>query len=116
MTSQGSAQGRFQRACDRGNVLQAEVAARELSHVNPMNALALVVVYARASSPKFEAAAVRWLARLALEKTDIRLREFQLAAAALGSLRGTKTDAAEKVLLRLLCDVAPSWVTGRGRS
>jgi hypothetical protein len=32
-----------------------------------MNALALVVRYARADSPKFEPAVIRWLARLALE-------------------------------------------------
>ena len=29
-----------------------------------MNALSLVVLYARVGSPKFEPAAVRWLARL----------------------------------------------------
>jgi hypothetical protein len=42
------------------------------------------------------------LARFALEKSELRLPEVQLAAAALGSLRGTKTDVAEKTLLRLL--------------
>jgi hypothetical protein len=78
------------------------MAARELGHVNLMNALALVVVYARANSPKFEAAAVRWLARLALEGRDVKLLDLQLAAAAVSSLRGHKTDAAEKTLLRLL--------------
>ncbi len=78
------------------------MAARELGHVNLMNALALVVVYARANSPTFEAAAVRWLARLALEGRDIRLADLQLAAAALVSLRGHRTDAAENTLLRLL--------------
>jgi hypothetical protein len=83
VTSQGSASGRFQRACDRGLVQ-------------------LVVLYARAGSPKFEPAAVRWLARLALEGREVRLNEIQLAAAALACLRGPRHERAEKTLLRLL--------------
>lgn len=78
------------------------MAARELGHLSLMHALALVVLYARAGSPKFEAAAVRWIARLALEARDVRLAEVQLAAAALGCLRGPKHERAEKTLLRLL--------------
>jgi hypothetical protein len=57
-----------------------------------MNALALVVFYARANSPKFEPAAVRRLARFALRRPRVRLPEVQLAAAALAALRGTNTD------------------------
>jgi hypothetical protein len=64
--------------------------------------LALVVLYAQEDSPKFESAAVRWLARLALEGRDIRLAELQLAAAALASLRGLRRERAEKALLGLL--------------
>lgn len=57
MTSQGSAHGRFQRALERRNVDQAEMAARELGRLSLMDALSLVVLYARVSSPKFEPAA-----------------------------------------------------------
>jgi hypothetical protein len=78
------------------------MAARELPQVHLGNALALVVVYARVDSPKFEAAAARWLARLALEGRDVKLADLQLAAAALVSLRGHRTNAAEETLLRLL--------------
>lgn len=78
------------------------MAARELPFMSLMNALALVVLYARTGSPKFEPAAVRWLARLALEGKDVRLAELQLAASALGCLRSTKVETAEKTLLRLL--------------
>ena len=102
VTSQGSASGRFQRACDRGQVEQAEMAARELGWMSLMHALSLVVLYARAGSPKFEAAAVRWLARFALEGREVRLNEIQLAAAALACLRGPRHQRAEKTLLRLL--------------
>lgn len=78
------------------------MAARELPYVSLMNALALVVLYARTGSPKFETAAVRFLARLALEKNEVRLPELQLAASALSCLRSTKVATAEKTLLRLL--------------
>jgi hypothetical protein len=78
------------------------MALRELPFVSLMNALALVVLYARTGSPKFEPAAVRFLARLALEGRDVGLSQIQLAASALGCLRSTKTEAAEKALLRLL--------------
>ena len=64
VTSQGTAHGRFQRALDRDNVPQAEHAARELGWLSLGDALALVVAYARTGSPKFEPAAVRWLAAM----------------------------------------------------
>lgn len=102
MTSQGSAHGRFQRAIERGAVDQAEMAARELGRLGLMDALSLVTCYARAGSPKFETAAVRWLSRLALEGRDVGLADIQLAAAALGCLRGRRHERAEKTLLRLL--------------
>jgi hypothetical protein len=102
VTSQGSASGRFQRACDRGQVLQAEMAAREMGRLSLMHALSLVVLYARTDSPKFEPAAVRWLARLALEGREVRLNDLQLAAAALACLRGRRRERAEKTLLRFL--------------
>ncbi len=102
VTSLGSAHGRFQHAVEYGEVGQAEMAARELGRLSLMDALSLVVAYARAGSPKFEPAAVRWLARLALEGRDMRLAEVQLAAAALACLRGRKHDRVEKTLLRLL--------------
>ena len=102
VTSQGTAHGRFQRALDRGNLDQAEHAARELGWLSLVDALALVVAYARTGSPKFEPAAVRWLARLALEGRELRLSDVQLAAAALACLRGARSGRAEKTLLRLL--------------
>ncbi len=78
------------------------MAARELGFLSLPNALALVVCYARAGSPKFESAAVRWLGRLALEGRDIGLADVQLAAAALACLRGLRHERAEKTLQRLL--------------
>lgn len=102
VTSQGSPHGRFQRAVSRRNVLLAESAARELGRLSLIDALSLVVLYAAAGSPKFEAAAVRWLGRLAVEGHDIGIGDLQLAAAALGGLKGRRRDRAERTLLGLL--------------
>jgi hypothetical protein len=102
VTSHGTAHGRFQGAIEQRNVLQAEMAARELEHVTLRDALKLVVLYADEGSPKFEPAALRWLARLALEGRDLRVVELQLAGAALLNLRGLRRDRAEKTLLGLL--------------
>ena len=78
------------------------MAARELGRLNLIDALSLVVVYAATGSPKFEAAAVRWLARLALEGRDVRIGDLQLAAAALGGLKGRRRRQAEQTLVGLL--------------
>jgi len=102
VTAQGSALPRFRRAVERRNVLLAELAAREMGRLGLAEALALVGLYAAAGSPKFESAAVRWLARLALEKHEVTLGHVQLAAAALAELRGKHHEAAIKTLLRLM--------------
>jgi hypothetical protein len=82
--------------------MQAEMALREMGWVSLIHALSLVVLYARVESPKFEPAAVRWLARLALEGRDVGLEEIQLAASALACLRGARHERARKTLVSLL--------------
>jgi hypothetical protein len=91
MTSQGSAHGRFQRALKGGDLLNAEMAARELESLSPTGALSLVLLYQRSGDPKFERAARRWVRRL---QVDHRLRhqEVELLRAALGAL-GTRFDS-----------------------
>jgi len=78
------------------------MAAREMGRLSFIDALSLVVAYARVGSPKFELAAVRFLARLALEGREMGLTDVQLAAAALACLRSRRHEKAEKTLLRLL--------------
>lgn len=63
-------------------------------------ALGLLELYASEGSPKYDKAATRWLARLALETDDLQLRDVQLAAAALQTLP-TRPDAALRVLTEL---------------
>ena len=65
-------------------------------------AVQLFVLYVQEDSPKCESAAVRWLARLALEGRDSRPADVQLAAGALASLRGPLREQTEKTLLPLL--------------
>lgn len=100
MTSQGSAHGRFVRAIERRNLVAAETAARELGHLAPGDALKLVLLYASIGSSKFEPAAVRWVARFALERA-CSLGTLQLAAASFASLRGPDGESATRALVEL---------------
>lgn len=64
------------------------------------DALGLLALYASEGSPKYEKAATRWLARLALENDDVTLHDMRLAAAALAALPG-RTDSSLQVLTDL---------------
>ena len=98
MTAQGSALTRYRRSIETQSVIVAELAAREMGHVPLGDALSLVVLYARAGDPKAEPAAVRWLARLAMERPRTTIGELQLAAAALGQLSERPKSAARTLL------------------
>ena len=98
MTSQGAALTRYRRAIETQSIVLAELAAREMGHVPLADALSLVMLYATSGSPKAEPAAVRWLARLALERPRTTIGEFQLAAAALGQLAERPKTAARTLL------------------
>jgi hypothetical protein len=77
------------------------MAAKEMGQLSLIDALTLVACYARTRSPKFDKAAVRWLARLT-EERDATLRDVRLAANALEALRTKHHDLAEKMPLRFL--------------
>jgi hypothetical protein len=98
VTSQGAALTRYRRAIETQSLVLAELAAREMGHVPLGDALALVLLYASAGSPKAEPAAVRWLARLALERPGTTIGELQLAAAALGQLAERPKTTARMLL------------------
>jgi hypothetical protein len=100
VTSQGSALTRYRGAIETQSVVLAELSAREMGHVPLTDALALVTLYAESGSPKAEPAAVRWLARLALERPRTTIGELQLAAAALGQL-AERPKTASRMLLEL---------------
>jgi hypothetical protein len=101
MTSQGTAQGRFQRAIQRRHLLAAEMAVRELDYVSLPNALALTLLIGEESPERYERAAARWHALFVFEAKGIGLAESQLALAALAALVGPSAEAAAATLAQL---------------
>jgi hypothetical protein len=93
MTSQGSAHGRFQRAIQRRNLFQAELAMREMGVASLLDALAYLDLLADVRPDKLERAAVRWHGRLETEAATLTLAESQLALAALASLCAGEREA-----------------------
>jgi hypothetical protein len=82
MTSEGSPYGRFSRALQRRSLVEAEAAAHELGRLSLDDALQLVHLYAERGSPKYERAALRWLARYVTESRPA-LRDLALVVASL---------------------------------
>ncbi|MDP9303006.1 MAG: hypothetical protein M3O92_00690 [Actinomycetota bacterium] len=101
MTSQGTAQGRFQRAIQRRHLLAAEMAVREMDYVSLPNALALTLLIGEESPGRYERAAGRWHAPFVFEAKGIGLAESQLALAALAALVGPGAEAAAATLAQL---------------
>jgi hypothetical protein len=100
VTSLGSALTRYRRAIETQSIVVAELSAREMGRVPLGDALSLVTLYAASGSPKAEPAAVRWLARLALERPRTTIGDLQLAAAALAQL-SERPKTAVRTLLEL---------------
>jgi hypothetical protein len=82
VTAEAHAHVRFHRAIERRALWAAEDAARELPNLPLGAALQLVYLYAEKDSPKFEAAARRWLDRY-LEEQSPTLLDFAHMAATL---------------------------------
>ena len=101
MTSQGSAQGRFQRAIQRRNVFAAEMALREMDYISLANALTLTLLLAEEAPQRFPRAAVRWHARFVEDAKGITLEDSQLALSALAALPGRGGGAATAALAQL---------------
>lgn len=86
MTSQGSPHGQFQRALQRGNVLQALALARELAPVPLGEALRLIALIAEREPPRFSRMAQHWHSRFVTETAGISLADASLSLALLQSL------------------------------
>jgi hypothetical protein len=98
MTSQGTAQARFQRFIRSGNVFQADIAARELGDVSLSDALSLCLLYEAVGDPRFPRAHARWLARMSREKL-LSGEQVDLLRAAAGALGTSFRPVALDVLL-----------------
>jgi hypothetical protein len=101
MTSQGTADGRFQRAIHRRHVQAAEMAARELGGLSLADALSLCELLANVDPARYERAALRWLQRFIDERLP-PLAEVALAASALSELRHGNRNVGIEALKPLL--------------
>jgi hypothetical protein len=101
MTSQGTADGRFERAIHRRHVQAAEMAAREMGGLSLADALLLCELLANTDPARYERAALRWLERFIEERVP-PLTEVALAASALAELRHGHRNAGVEALKRLL--------------
>lgn len=102
MTSQGTPHGRFARAIRNRNLLNAEMAAREMGELSLPDALAFCLLLAQADPPRFDRAIARWHARFVLEAPGITADEAMLALLAAKGLRDLRTrDVAAHTLRRL---------------
>jgi hypothetical protein len=88
MTSRGHPHAEFKRALERGNLWVAEAAAQDLPQVSLEDALKLVHLYAERESPKFEAAAMKWLRRY-LNESSPTLANFAKVTGNLATMRPT---------------------------
>ena len=80
VTSDGSAYARFRRALDQGRLHLVVTAAAELPRIELDDALEVCMLMSRESHPAFERAAVRWIARLCLER-PVSVHEVRCALA-----------------------------------
>lgn len=98
MTSDGSPYSRLKRAIAAGNLAIVGATAAELGWVALQDALGILIVIEAKDDERFEAAAVRWAGRLALEVPDLLLAEL---AGAVESLLALPDEHAQRTLLVL---------------
>jgi len=102
MTSGGSPYARFKRALATGNLALVRAAAAELPAVDLADALAICLLMSARDDDRFERAAVRWLARLALERPGIGLGELRDGLVAFEAM--PYNPAAARGTLAEMCD------------
>ena len=86
MSIKGSPYARFRAALRAGNLLLVRTAAAELPQVDLVDALAICVLMGAQQDERFDRAATRWLARLALERPAISLADLRTGLNALDAL------------------------------
>jgi hypothetical protein len=98
MTSDGSAYARLRRAIQAGNMAIITATAAELRHIGLRDALGILLVIEAEDEDRFDAAAVRWAGRLALETPGLELAEL---AGAIESLNALPDEHAQRSLFTL---------------
>jgi hypothetical protein len=98
LTAQGHARSIFNRAVENGNVLVAEMTARELGQITLDEALALTALVVQKDPGRRSGYTVRWLLRLLEEDENLTVEEAVLAASALAALGGRGHEEAVATL------------------
>jgi hypothetical protein len=98
MTAQGSPRSVFKRAIERGNLLIAEMTARELGRLTLADALELLVLVVEKDPGRRDRFAVRWFRRLLEEDENLTIDEAVPAASALAALGGRAHEQAVTTL------------------
>jgi hypothetical protein len=105
--SQGHPRAEFQRAVERGNLLQAKALAKVVANsagkLSLGDALSLLFLMAAKRDESFERAALRWLARFVQEVPAATLEEAQLVLGALAMLDRLEKDGTAQEALQALC-------------
>jgi hypothetical protein len=96
MTSDGSPYARFRRALAQGSLPLVKAAAAELPRVDLDDALEVCLLMARDDHPAFERAAVRWVARLCLERR-VDIHDARCALALFDTMRADPPGAARSL-------------------
>jgi hypothetical protein len=93
VSTKGGSYARFQRALEADNLQAVRLAALELPYVKLTDGLAICVLMRQKRDERVERAAVRLLARLALERPRTTLPELRDAAVALMGLPAPQAHA-----------------------
>jgi hypothetical protein len=103
----GSPYVRFKRALSMGNLALVRAAAEELPRIDLGDALAICLLMSARDDERFERAAVRWLARVALERPGVGLTDLRDGLIAFEAMpynpdaaRGALADLCERLGLR----------------
>lgn len=104
MTSQGSPYQRFRRAIATGNLNIIRASAAELPRIGVGEAAAILLVIAEREPDRYQRAAVRWLGKLCLERSDAQLAHLGALAQALAALPAE--PAAARAALVTACEQA----------
>jgi hypothetical protein len=88
VTAQGHPRAIFKRAIENGNVMVAEMTARELGRITLAESLALTALVVQKEPGRRSRYAVRWLRRLLEEDENLTIEDASLAASALAALGG----------------------------
>ena len=94
MTSQGSPRSVFRRAVENGNLLVAEIVAREIGVIYLSEALELTALIALKERSRLPRLGARWLQRWLDESPTPTLEDAAFVAACLGALGGEQHEHA----------------------